>query len=73
MGRYGTAGLADVTVAPDGRLAPIRSYQGLLTLEYHSPKWDWYGNGGVEYDSRTQFQNSKGLYNVGYGAMSFNN
>ena len=73
LGRYGTAGLSDVTVAPDGRLVPIRSYQGLLTLEYHSPKWDWYGNGGVEYDSRTQFQNSKGLYNIGYGAINLSN
>ena len=23
-----------------------------MTLEYHSPKWDWYGNGGIEYVGR---------------------
>jgi hypothetical protein len=72
LGRYGTAGLSDVTIRPNGTVAPIRSYQGLLTLEYHSPKWDWYGNGGIEYDGRTAFLNSKGAP-VGYGAQGFNN
>jgi len=73
LGRYGTAGLSDVTVAPNGRLVPIRSYQGLLTLEYHSPKWDWYGDGGVEYAGRAEFPNSKGVYNVGYGGINLSN
>jgi hypothetical protein len=71
-GRYGTAGLSDVTVRPNGTVAPISNAQGLLTLEYHSPKWDWYGNGGIEYDARTAFLNSKGAP-VGYGALGFNN
>ncbi|MGB7556756.1 MAG: hypothetical protein WBM04_20485 [Candidatus Korobacteraceae bacterium] len=73
LGRYGTAGLSDVTVAPNGRLVPIQSYQGLLTLEYHSPKWDWYGDGGVEYAGRAQFLNSKGQPTIGYGALGLNN
>ena len=68
-GRYGTAGLSDVTISPNGTVAPIKNYQGLLTLEYHSPKWDWYGNGGIEYDGRTAFLNSKGAP-VGYGALA---
>jgi hypothetical protein len=72
LGRYGSAGLSDVTIRPNGTVAPIRSYQGLLTLEYHSPKWDWYGDGGIEYDGRTAFLNSKGAP-VGYGAQGFNN
>ncbi len=71
-GRYGTAGLADATIRPNGTVAPISNAQGLLTLEYHSPKWDWYGNGGIEYDARTAFLNSKGAP-VGYGALGFNN
>ncbi len=69
LGRYGTAGLSDATVATNGTLSPINSYQGLLTIEYHNPHWDWYGNGGVEYAGRTQFLNAKGVPNVGYGAV----
>jgi hypothetical protein len=72
MGRYGTAGLADATVSPAGTVVPIRSNQGLVTLEYHSPKWDWYANVGAEADSRTAFLNSKGKP-VGYGSVLFNN
>jgi len=40
-----------------------------MTVEYHSPKWDWYGDGGVEYNERTQFLNSKGQPTIGYGAL----
>ncbi len=72
VGRYGDAGLSDVTVNPYGALVPITAYQALLTLEYHSPKWDWYGNGGTESDGRTAFLNSKGAP-VGYGSQLFNN
>jgi hypothetical protein len=72
VGRYGTSGLADTTIRPNGTIAPITSYQGLLTLEYHNPKWDWYGNGGIEYDDRTAFLNAKGAP-VGYGSPLFNN
>lgn len=72
LGRYGTAGLSDVTISSNGHVAPINSYQGLLTVEYHSPKWDWYGNGGIEYDGRTAFLSSKGAP-VGYGSPLFNN
>ena len=71
-GRYGTSGLADATIRPNGSIAPITNYQGLLTLEYNTPKWYWYGNGGVEYDGRTQFVNAKGAP-VGYGALEFAN
>ena len=73
LGRYGTAGLSDVTITNNGRVSPINSYQGLLTLEYHSPKWDWYGNGGIEYAGRNQFPNSHGVYNIGYGAVNLSN
>jgi len=79
IGRYGTSGLSDVTVRPDGTLAPITSYQGLFTLEYHSPHWDWYGNGGIEYADRTQFlnpftgQSTFGKPVIGYGAVDLSN
>ena len=72
LGRYGTATLADATVRPNGTIAPLNTYQGLLTLEYHSQKWDWYGNGGIEYAGRNSYFNSKGVP-VGYGALNFNN
>lgn len=70
IGRYGTSGLADVTVRPNGTLAPIRNYQGLATLEWHYPKFDVYLNAGSEYDQRTWFVATKP---VGYGAPGFNN
>ena len=64
IGRYGTAGLADATVRPDGTLALIRNYQALGTLEFHAtPKLDIYAYVGGEYDGRTTFNSGK----TGYG------
>ena len=69
VGRYGTAGLSDVTVHPDGTPALIRSYQGLATLEFHTKKWDVYFNGGEEYAGRISNLNAAGKL-VGYGVQS---
>ena len=69
LGRYGTAGLSDVTVHPDGTPALIRAYQGLATLEFHTKKWDVYFNGGEEYAGRISYLNSAGKL-VGYGVQS---
>jgi hypothetical protein len=71
VGRYGTGGLADATVRPDGTLALLRSLQTLGTLEYHSAKLDIYGNAGVEYAQRYAQLNSSGKA-VGYGSPLFN-
>ena len=68
IGRYGTAQLSDVTVRPDGVLAPIRSYQGLATLEWHTKRLDAYFNFGGEYAGRTAFGSG-----VGYGATGLKN
>ncbi len=72
VGRYGSTGLPDVTVRPDGTLALIRSYQSLGTLEWHSPKLDVYANLGGEYAARTWYLNSSGK-DVGYGGPGFSN
>jgi len=73
LGRYGTAGLSDATITSNGHVAPLNNYQGLLTLEYHSPHWDIYGNGGIEYAGRNQYLNSHGLPTIGYGALDLAN
>ncbi len=72
VGRYGTSGLPDATVNPDGTLAPLRSYQGLVTLEYHAPKLDVYLNGGEEYVAKRYLVDPVSGKVVGYGAPTFN-
>jgi hypothetical protein len=71
-GRYGSAGLVDVVARPDGVLVPVRNYQALGTLEWHSPRLDIYANVGGEYEERTAFLSSSGK-GVGYGSTLFNN
>jgi hypothetical protein len=68
VGRYGTGGISDVTVRQDGVLAPIRSYQSLASLEWHSKHLDTYFYFGGEYGGRTAFGNT-----VGYGATGLKN
>ncbi|HSS99345.1 MAG TPA: hypothetical protein VLK33_20060, partial [Terriglobales bacterium] len=72
IGRYGTSGLPDATVRPDGTLSLIHSFQSLATLEWHSPKWDLYANAGGEYAARTWYLNFAGK-GVGYGSPLFVN
>jgi TolA-binding protein len=74
VGRYGTSGLPDATVQPDGALSLLRSYQGLGTLAFHYPKWDVYLNAGGEFAGRRQFISGSSLIpNEGYGALGFDN
>ena len=73
IGRYGTGGLSDASVHPNGTLDLIRSYQGLGTLEWHGPKLDIYLNAGAEYAGRTwDYDSVTGKY-VGYGSPFFGN
>ena len=72
VGRYGTSGLPDVTVRPDGTMALVKSYQALGTWELHYPKFDFYANLGGEYAGRTAYINGAGA-GVGYGSSLFNN
>ena len=71
VGRYGSAGLPDVIARPDGVLVPVRNYQALSTLEYHSKRLDIYTNVGLEYEARTAYTFAgKG---AGYGSTLFTN
>ena len=72
VGRYGTSGLPDATVNPDGTLAPLRTYQGLATLEWHMPRFDVYLNGGEEYVKRHWQIDPVSGNAVGYGSPLFN-
>jgi hypothetical protein len=71
VGRYGAAGLPDATVNPDGTLATLRSYQGLATLEWHTPRIDLYLNGGEEYVGHRFSVDPVSGKTVGYGAPGF--
>jgi hypothetical protein len=76
VGRYGTGGLPDGTIRPDGTIALLHNYQALGTLQIHpTPKWDIYMNVGGEYASRAQyFKNASAtVFNEGYGAVGFSN
>ena len=72
VGRYGTGGLPDVTVRPDGRLVLLQSFQSIATLEVHAKHWDWYFNGGGEFVGKSWNLNDAGRP-VGYGSPLFNN
>jgi len=73
VGRYGTAGLPDVTVRSDGTPSLLRNFQGLATVEWHGPKIDVYFNGGAEYASRSWDVDPISGKPVGYGSPSFTN
>lgn len=74
IGRYGSVGLADATVRPNGSIVPIHNYQSLATLQFHPTKqWDIYLNGGDEYEGRAGYIKSGGVPNEGYGAQAFAN
>ncbi len=88
IGRYGSGGLADLTVRPDGTLVPIHNFQALGTLQFHpTPKLDINLNIGGEFEERTAYMKSasgvfgpcieattgSGICNEGYGYKSLNN
>ncbi|MDE3105091.1 MAG: hypothetical protein KGK08_07930 [Acidobacteriota bacterium] len=73
VGRYGTVGLPDTTVHPDGTLEPLRAYQGLFSLEMHpTKKLDIWAYAGSEYVQRTTYMNTAGKL-VGYAPITINN
>jgi hypothetical protein len=87
IGRYGSGGLADLTVRPNGTVVPIHNFQSLGTLQFHpTPKLDINLNFGGEFEERTDYIKSasgfgpciqassgSGICNEGYGYPSLNN
>ncbi len=77
VGRYGTSSLPDTTVHPDGRLAPIKSYQGLYSMEFHpAKKLDVFGYVGGEYAQRTTYLSTLGSSAgklIGYAPVTSSN
>jgi hypothetical protein len=73
IGRYSVGQLSDVSIHANGTVDPIRSFQGLATLEWHSKKLDLYTYGGVEYAVRAADFDPVIGKEVGYGAPQFNN
>jgi hypothetical protein len=72
IGRYGSAGLPQATIRPNGTLAPIRNYQSLGTIEYFSNKLDIYAYVGDEYSARAAYALSA-TSAQGYGSPLFSN
>jgi len=69
IGRYGSVGLADATVRPNGSVVPLHNFQSLVTLQFHPTKnWDIYLNGGDEYEGRATYALAPGKP-VGYGGI----
>ncbi|HEX4051762.1 MAG TPA: hypothetical protein VHY19_12865 [Steroidobacteraceae bacterium] len=73
IGRYGSGGLPDVTVQPDGDVAAIREADVLLGLQFKPvSRLTIYAYGGEEQAQRTAFNSASGaLY--GYGNLGYNN
>jgi len=71
IGRYGSAQLPDVVARPDGVLVPVKNYQALGTLEWHSKRLDVYANVGGEYEARAAYV--RGGKGAGYGSTLFSN
>ena len=70
VGRYGDAGLSDVTTRTDGTLSPIRGGSALAGLELHAtPKLEVYAYYGGDYVER-ELYNATG--SIGYGRPTAN-
>lgn len=75
IGRYGSVGLSQATIRPNGTIAPIRNYQSLGTIESFTNKLDVYMNFGDEYNARAAYTVGSGAtaQTTGYGSPLFTN
>jgi len=69
IGRYGTTGLPDATVGPDGKPVPLREWMALAGLIVHAtPQLDLYGFLGSDQTNAAYFNTySKGKVTKSYG------
>jgi hypothetical protein len=73
-GRYGASILPDITVHPNGTLAPIRNAQTLVSFEVHPKKnLDLFSYFGTEYAQRTYYRNPTTGVLVGYAPPTASN
>ena len=73
IGRYGSAGLPDVTVRPDGALVGIPETMWLAGGTYHANKdWDFYAFAGQEFENSKTYALSA-TSAVGYGTLPGSN
>ncbi|WP_213807127.1 hypothetical protein [Granulicella sp. dw_53] len=73
-GRYGASLLPDITVHPNGTLAPIRNSQTLLSFEVRPKKnLDLFSYFGTEYAQRTYYRNPTTGELVGYAPPTASN
>ena len=72
VGRYNDAGLPDLTVHPDGSVAPLHAYGSIAEIDLHPKKLDVYFDGGGEYVARAFYPNAAGTL-VGYGVPGTGN
>jgi len=80
IGRYGAAGLPDLSIHADGTIHLIKNLQGLSTLEWHGKKLDLYSYVGAEYagrsydyDSTLNAAGTAPIGYIGYGSPFFRN
>jgi hypothetical protein len=74
VGRYGPAGLPDLSINGDGSLHVVKNLMGLATLEFQATKklsFDFYA--GTEYAGRAASFDPISGKEVGYGAPQFSN
>jgi hypothetical protein len=72
IGRYGSAQLPDVTLKPDGDVAPIHETMFLVGATWHAtPALDVYVFGGEERQKSKHFDDPSGHYGYGNPAASF--
>jgi len=70
VGRYGSSGIADITLRPDATISPLHGFSALSTLELNpNPRLSVYLNYGGDYIGRDYVVTSTGS-EVGYGTYT---